>query len=213
MIMSTLKPAGLAATLAVLTACGGTSVPLVPVTPTPQIPSAGNRLSLAEVRSIAADIRPGYDAAGITPKRDVPTRGGASYTGYVAGTLEVPGRTTDVAGLMEMGVDFSRNEVGGRVGNFVTSTGKPLDGLLTLRDGRLNRTLNSSQVTIQSDVNGTLTSGAGERIAVDAEIARGGFKGRNGAYAGVPIDGSIVIDNGRTIERGVIDIEGALVRN
>ena len=195
--------------LALLAACGGSGVPLANA-PVPTRPA--ERLSLAEIQRIQTDIKPFYDAAAITPKSQVPVTGGATYRGYVQGDMTVPGRSTDVAGVMEMGVNFGTNRVGGTVGNLVTSQGAPIDGVLTLQNGQLNRTLNRSQVTIQSDVGGRLRTSAGETVTVDGSVTRGGFKGSRGQFAGVPMSGSIVVeDRGRT-QSGSFALDGILAR-
>ena len=196
--------------LALLAACGGTPS-TVANNPGPVAPDNA-RLSLSEIRDVQRSISPGYNAASITPKSQVPVSGGANYLGYVQGDITVPGRRTDVSGLMEMGVDFGANRVGGTVGNFVTSGGAPIDGNLSLRNGVLDRQLNSNQVTIRSGVDGTLRTGAGETVTMNGAITNGGFKGRNGAYAGVPMNGNVAISNGNTIERGTFGLTGILER-
>jgi hypothetical protein len=197
--------------LALMTACGGTGVP-VTTSPLPQVPS-NSRLSLAEIKDIADDIGPVYSRVSETPKQQVPVTGGASYLGYVQGDMAVPGRRTDVSGLMEMGVDFGANRVGGTVGNFVTSAGAPIDVVLTLSRGRLDRNLNTSYVTIVSDVDGTLRTGAGETVRVDGAMTNGGFKGSNGQFIGAPMQGNIIVNNGATSEAGTFALTGILARN
>ena len=196
--------------LALMAACGGTGVPVssVPTIPNPAQP--GTRLSLNEIQTIQRNLGPAYSAAAQTPKSQVPVSGGATYRGYVAGDFTVPGRSTDVAGVMQMGVDFGANRVGGTVGNFVTANGAPIDGVLSLRNGRIDRS--RTYATILSDVGGTLTTSAGETVRVDGSVTRGGFKGANGQYAGVPMNGGILVDNGRTIESGTFGLTGVLSR-
>ena len=202
-----IRPALTMAALALLAACGGAGVPLANA-PVPTQPA--DRLSLAEIQRIQTRIKPSYDAAGITPKSQVPVTGGATYRGYVQGDMTVPGRSTDVSGVMQMGVNFGTNRVGGTVGNLVTSQGAPIDGVLTLQNGQLNRTLNGSQVTILSDVGGTLRTAAGETVFVDGSVTRGGFKGSRGQFAGVPMSGSILVDDGATTQSGTFGLTGIL---
>ena len=195
--------------LALMAACGGAGVPLANA-PVPTQPA--DRLTLTEIQGIQTRIKPAYDAAGITPKSQVPVTGGATYRGYVQGDMTVPGRSTDVSGVMQMGVNFGTNRVGGTVGNLVTAQGAPIDGVLTLQNGQLNRTLNGSQVTILSDVGGTLRTSAGETVFVDGSVTRGGFKGQQGQFAGVPMSGSILVDNGTTSQAGTFGLTGILSR-
>lgn len=212
MTVSPLRPVLTLSALALLAACGGAGVPIATVPTIPNPAQPGTRLSLAEVKDIQTAIAPGYNAVGVTPKSQVPVSGGATYRGYVAGDFTVPGRSTDVAGLMQMGVDFDKNRVGGTVGNLVTANGAPIDGVLTLRNGRLDRTRNGSQVTILSDVGGTLTTAADETVFVDGSVTRGGFKGANSQYAGVPMQGSIVVNDGSTSQSGSFGLSGILTR-
>ena len=208
-----LHPALTLSALALLAACGGAGVPLTPAPlPVPVPTQPADRLSLAEIERVQTQIKPFYDAASITPKSQVPVTGGATYRGYVQGDMTVPGRSTDVSGVMEMGVNFGTNRVGGTVGNLVTSQGAPIDGVLTLRNGQLDRTLNRSQVTILSDVGGTLRTSAGETVFVDGSVTRGGFKGPRGEFAGVPMTGSIAVDNGSVTQSGTFGLTGILAR-
>ncbi|SEM82312.1 hypothetical protein SAMN04488003_10550 [Loktanella fryxellensis] len=192
--------------LVVVAACGGTTVPTTPVDP--------DRLSLREIKRVESEIRPGYDAARVTPKAQVPVSGQATYAGYVAGDMSLPTGNTDVAGVMVMGVDFTNNRVGGTVGNFVTSRNEEMDGTLSLRNGVLDRRLNSSQVTIRSDVDGRLVDESGDTYVLDGAITRGGFKGSSGQYVGVPMTGSVVTDAGvsRGTQRGTFGLTGILER-
>ena len=209
MTASRFRPALTLCALALLAACGGTGVPIA-TAPIPTPPA--DRLSLTEIQRIQTSIKPSYDAASLTPKSQVPVTGGATYQGYVQGDMTVPGRSTDVSGVMEMGVNFGTNRVGGTVGNLVTAQGAPIDGVLSLRNGRLDRALNTSQVTILSDVGGTLRTSAGETVFVDGSVTRGGFKGPNGAFAGVPMSGSIAVDNGSVTQSGTFGLTGILER-
>ncbi len=193
-------PATLA--LAMLAACGGTGVPVATNNPTPA------RLNFNEIADIAADVNSGYNAVGITPKSFVPTSGSATYTGAVGGDLSVSGNVTDVAGVMEMNVDFGTDRVGGLLGNFVTRAGDDIDGTLALSNGVLNRRSNSQQVAIFSDVDGNLRSAAGERIVVDARLRNSGFKGNNVEFVGGDITGDIYVDG----VRGSIDLDTQLER-
>ncbi len=208
MTVNPLRTAISVTALAVMTACGGAGVP---VTTLPQVPN-NSRLSLAEIQSVQQQIAPAYNAVSITPKQQVPVSGGSNYLGYVTGDLSVPGRRTDVAGVMQMGVDFSTDRVGGTAGNFVTSQGAPIDGVLTLSNGRLDRDLNRSQVTIRSDVDGTLRTGAGETVRVDGVMTNGGFKGASGQFIGAPMYGDITVSNGNAVEGGTFGLTGILAR-
>ncbi|WP_394152687.1 hypothetical protein [Loktanella salsilacus] len=194
--------------LAALAACGGAGVPVSTPAPLPDT----SRLSIAEIQSVQRQIAPAYNAVGITPKQQVPTSGGSSYLGYVTGDLTVPGRRTDVAGLMQMGVNFGTDRIGGTAGNFVTSDGAPIDGVLTLSNGRLDRGVNRSQVTIRSDVDGTLYTGAGETVRVDGVMTNGGFKGSTGQFIGAPMYGDITVSNGGTSQDGTFGLTGILAR-
>lgn len=198
--------------LVIVAACGGTTVPTTPVAPVK--PVNPDRLSLREIQQVEREIKPGYDAARVTPKAQVPASGQATYSGYVAGNMTVPTGRTDVAGVMVMGVDFTNNRVGGTVGNLVTSDNRKLDGTLGLRNGVLDRRQNGSQVTIRSDVDGRLTDAAGDTYVLDGAITRGGFKGSRGQYAGVPMTGSVVTDAGvsRGTQRGTFGLTGILER-
>ncbi len=185
--------------LALVAACGGTTIPLPSggaVFPGDNLLPAGGsgQLSLQEIATVGSKLAPKFNNAGITPKAAVPTSGGANYLGYVAGDLTTQ-NTVKVNGLMQMGVDFGNNRVGGTVGNFVTSGGEAINGNLTVQNGRLNRTLNGSQVTILGDVGGTLTKD-NLSIGVNGEISdgqgrAGGFKGDNGEFIGIPMRGKI----------------------
>ncbi|SFL01353.1 hypothetical protein SAMN04488004_10657 [Loktanella salsilacus] len=208
MTVNPLRTAISVTALAVMTACGGAGVP---VTTLPQVPD-NSRLSLAEIQSVQEQIAPAYDRTDPTLKQQVPVSGGSNYLGYVTGDLSVPGRRTDVAGVMQMGVDFSTDRVGGTAGNFVTSQGAPIDGVLTLSNGRLDRDLNRSQVTIRSDVDGTLRTGAGETVRVDGVITNGGFKGSSGQFIGAPMYGDITVSNGNAVEGGTFGLTGILAR-
>lgn len=210
MTPTALRPVLTLSTLALLAACGGAGVPMSG-TPLPAVPThTGNRLSLDEIRTIQTNLGPDYTNATQTAKSRVPVSGGATYRGYVTGDMTVPGRSTDVAGVMQMGVNFGSNRVGGTVGNLVTADRAPIDGVLTLQNGRLDRNL--SYVTILSDVGGTLTTSAGETVYVDGSVTRGGFKGYNGQYAGVPMTGSIAVDNGATVQSGSFALTGILAQ-
>ncbi|MEY1555083.1 hypothetical protein AB3Y40_05560 [Yoonia sp. R2331] len=186
-----------------LCACGGTGTP---VTTTNPVPSAA--LSFAEIADIADDVNRGYNAVGITPKAQVPISGGATYQGAVGGTVAVQGNVTDVAGVMAMDVDFSRDRVGGLLGNFVTRAGDPIDGTLSLNNGVLNRQSNSQQVAIFADVDGNLRSAAGEFITVDARLRNSGFKGNDVQFIGGDITGDIYVDG----VRGDLDLRTQLER-
>ncbi len=188
--------------IAGLAACGGTTVPL----PSPGggvanpgdnlLPDGGaGRLSLAEIATVSQRLAPGYNAAAVTPRYAVPVSGSAEYIGYVAGNMARPVGRSDVSGLMAVGVDFNQNRVGGTVGNLVTSTGSEIDGVLQLRNGVLNRTLNPGQVTVLGDVNGQLRDAAGRLINVNGAITNGngqagGFKGNDAQYLGIPMRGT-----------------------
>lgn len=199
MTMLTKLTSGIAIVL--VSACGGSSVPVV------EGPSP-SALTFSEIADYAEDINDGYNAVDITPKNLVPTAGAALYSGPVGGEMEVGRRVTDVAGLMDLEVDFTRDRVDGRLGNFVTRAGDPIDGTLSVRNGDLNRRSNSQQVAIFADVDGTLRSAAGERIEVDARLLNSGFKGRNVDYVGGDIEGDIWVDG----QRGSIDLDLQLER-
>ncbi|MBS1304185.1 hypothetical protein [Loktanella sp. SALINAS62] len=171
-------------------------------------PQVNSRLDFAEIATVAKDVNDGYAAASITPKSLVPTTGRATYNGAVGGNLSVPGRTTDVAGLMQLGVDFGANRVGGTLGNFVTRDGAEIDGTLSVNNGVLNRTSNSRQVAIFADVDGNLRSASGERIAVDARLRESGFKGDNVEFVGGKIQGDIAVNG----VGGSIDLNAQLER-
>ena len=202
MIALTPKLSLTAAALALLGACGGTTVPL---------PTGNDRLRLSEIQDIEQSISAGYNDTATTPKAFVPVSGGATYNGYVAGNLAVPGKTTDVAGLAQVGVNFGTNRVGGTVGNFVTAAGNDIDGTLSVRNGVLNRTLNSSQVTILADVDGTLRT-ANETISVVGGVNQGGFKGNNAQYMGLPMKGNIAVNGPGGTQSGTFALNGALVQ-
>ena len=190
--------------LATLAACGGSTAPIVGQ----PSPPSNTPLTFSEIADIAGDINRGYNAVSITPKRDVPFGGSATYSGAVGGDLTVAGRSTDVAGLMDLEVDFGSDRVGGVLGNFVTRGGDEIDGILSVRNGTLNRRSNPTQVAIFADVDGTLRSAAGERIDVDARLRNSGFKGRNVEFVGGDIEGDINVDG----QRGTIDLDLQLER-
>lgn len=194
--MTTIKAILTSAAVLGVAACGGNTVPVMD-NPDP------DPLSFREIAGIAGDINDGYNAVVITPKNLVPARGGATYSGAVGGDLQVGRRITDVAGLMELDVDFTSDRVGGLVGNLVTRDGDKIDGNLSLRNGELNRRSNSQQVAIFADVDGNLRSAAGERIEVDARLRNSGFKGRDVRFVGGDIDGDIWVDG----QRGAIDLD------
>ena len=164
--------------------------------------------SFAEIADIAADVIDGYNDVDITAKSRVPLSGGATYAGAVGGEFLVGGRTTDVAGLMELDVDFRRDRVGGLVGNLVTREGDDIDGILSVRNGVLNRQSNSQQVAIFADVDGSLRSAAGENIRVDGRLRNAGFKGRDVRYVGGDIEADVNVD-GRS---GTLDLDVQLER-
>ena len=188
--------------LGLVAACGGNTVPVVNNTPDP------DPLQFREIADIAGDINTGYNAVDITPKSLVPFGGSATYAGAVGGEFAVGGRVTDVAGLMELDVDFGRDRVGGLVGNMVTRAGDDIDGTLSVRNGVLNRQSNSQQVAIFADVDGNLRSAAGEDIIVDGRLRNAGFKGRNVEYVGGDIDADVLVDG----ERGTLDLDLQLER-
>ena len=189
--------------LATLAACGGSSTPIVTgPQPTP------NPLTFREIADIAADVNVGYNRESITPKALVPVGGSATYSGAVGGDITVGSNVTDIAGLMEMDVDFRANRVGGILGNFVTRQGDQIDGTLSVRNGVLNRQSNSQQVAIFGDVGGNLRSAAGEDMSVDARIRNSGFKGRNVEFVGGDIEGDIFVDG----RRGDLDLDLQLER-
>ncbi|SEQ26453.1 hypothetical protein SAMN05428995_103402 [Loktanella sp. DSM 29012] len=206
------RPALVAIALAALAACsgggGGGAVTGGAAAARALDPQVNDRLDFAEIAQVAEDVNDGYAAASITPKSLVPTAGRATYSGAVGGALSVPGRSTDVAGLMQLGVDFGANRVGGTLGNFVTRDGSEIDGVLTVNNGILNRTSNSQQVAIFGDVDGNLRSASGERIAVDARLRESGFKGRDVEFVGGKIQGDINVDG----VRGAIDLDAQLER-
>ena len=188
---------------ATLAACGGSSTPIVNgPQPTP------DPLSFREIADIAADVNAGYNRESITPKSLVPVGGSATYRGAVGGDITVGSNVTDVAGLMEMDVDFRSDRVGGLLGNFVTRGGDQIDGTLSVRNGVLNRRSNSQQVAIFGDVDGNLRSAAGEDMVVDARIRNSGFKGRNVEFVGGDIEGDIFVDGAR----GTLDLDLQLER-
>ena len=201
-----LSVAVVAATTA-LTACSGTDLAGGAGGPIVTTPTPNDRLSYREVANISDDIFQGIRDESPTAKANVPTSGGASYGGTMGAELDVAGRQTDIAALMQMDVDFGRDRVGGIIGNVVTSDGYDVDGVLTLRNGNLNRRSNSREVAIFSGVEGNLTSAAGERITVDADLV-GGFAGRNVDYVGATIDGNVFVDG----RQGTIDGAAALER-
>ena len=171
-------------------------------------PTSRDRLSYAEIADVAKEVNDGYNAVSITPKNQVPTSGRADYYGAVGGNVTVAGNRTRVGGLMGLGVDFGANRVGGRAGNFVTSSGDRIDGSLAVRNGVLNRTSNSQQVAIFADVDGTLRSSADERIVVDARLRESGFKGPNAEYIGGSVEGDVRVNG----VPGSIDMRAQLER-
>lgn len=189
------------AAVAVMAGCNGTAVP------TPNPPAIDELKTRAEMTRISQEIFDGLRFEDPTPKALVPLNGEARYAGTLRADIVTPSVTSDVGALIEMGVDFRTDSVGGIVGNFVERDGDRLDGVLTLQSGRLSRTSNSREVAIFSDMAGTLRGPGGERIVVDADLV-GGFAGRNVDYIGAEIDGRVSVDG----ERGTIDGLTALER-
>lgn len=187
--------------LASLAACGGTTVPLpvnnANVYPGNNLlPAGSGRLTANEIVTVSQKLAPGYNAAGVTTKAAVPTAGSANYVGYVAGNMRAAnlnsGNPVGLNGLTRLGVNFGSQQVDGTIGNFVTSSGNQVEGNLDI-DGRLNRSLNPSQVTILGNVRGAINNGT---IGVNGSITdnngrAGGFKGNTAQYVGLPMRGQI----------------------
>jgi len=213
-----IKAGLIAASLAALTACGGTGgVAQNALSPQERAilaasQSAGNisngkRLSLRQIADVAGDVNKGYNAVGITPKASVPGAGSATYRGAVGGDVTVNGDTDRIAGLMELGANFSTNRVGGFVGNFVDEDGRAINGTLAVTNGQINRTSNSRQVAIFADVDGTVSAG-NARSTIDAKLKNSGFKGPNAEFIGGDIQGTVR----GTAGNGTIDLRTQLVR-
>lgn len=182
-----------------LAACNGA--------PMSEAPKPADPLTRGEIARISEDIFEGVRFETATPKHLVPTTGRAEYSGTLRADLQAPGVRSDLAALIDMGVDFRTEEVGGIVGNFVESDGDQVDGILTLRGGRLDRRANSREVAIFSGMAGRLIGPGGERIDVDADLS-GGFAGRSVDYIGAEFSGDVIVDGRRGTIEGATALEG-----
>ena len=198
--------------LALMTACGsggGLDTPTGAAAAADALANQGtDRLTFAEIADVAEDVNDAYNAVSITPKAQVPTARRADYFGAVGGDVVVGNNSTQVGGLMGLGVDFAANRVGGRISNLVTDEGDAIRGSLAVNNGILNRQSNSRQVAIFADVDGTLRSSAGERIVVDARLRESGFKGPNVEFVGGSVEGDVSVDG----VPGTIDMRAQLQR-
>lgn len=181
-----------------LAACNGAAVS--------EAPKPADPLTRTEIARISDDVFDGVRFETATPKHLVPTNGQAEYSGTLRADLVAPGVRSDIAGLIDMGVDFRTNRVGGIAGNFVESDGDRIDGVLTLRGGVLDRRINSREVAILSGLGGQLIGPGGERIDVDADLS-GGFAGRDVGFIGAEFDGDAVVDGQRGTITGATALE------
>lgn len=156
-------------------------------------PAPSRALTRGEIADISNDIFQGVRDETATPKADVPFGGRAEYDGTLQMDIETARTRSDVAGLIEMDVNFGTDRVTGAMGNFVEADGERIDGALALSNGRLDRRANSREVAIFSDFGGRLTGPGGERIDVDGDIS-GGFAGRDVDYIGANLSGTVRVD-------------------
>lgn len=180
----------LPAALMALTACNGGAGTSAQIDTSPGANDAWTR---GEIAAVSDDIFQGVRNETATPKADVPFAGSAGYAGTMQMDIETARARSDVAGLIEMDVDFGRDRVTGAMGNFVEADGERITGTLGLQNGRLDRRVNSSEVAIFSDFGGRLTGPGGERIDVDGDLS-GGFAGRDVGYIGAELDGRVSVD-------------------
>lgn len=130
----------------------------------------------------------------------LPTRGGATYAGFMTLALPLGAAAQDVVGDMTLAVDFGvkRDQVTGTASNF-----EGLSGSLDIAGGDLNRNADPDvDFTFGGDVTGTLSQ-SGDSYLIDANL-EGDFRGRN--YDGVTglIYGDISGPAGQDIFQGSI---------
>ena len=189
--------------LLALTACNGGAGTSAQIDTSP---GSNTDWTRAEIAAVSEDIFQGVRNESATAKSDVPLSGSAGYAGTMQMDIETARARSDVAGLIEMNVDFGRDRVSGAMGNFVEADGERITGTLGLQNGRLDRRVNSSEVAIFSDFGGCLTGADGERIDVDGDLS-GGFAGRNVEYIGAELDGRVSVDGAPGTLSGLTALE------
>ncbi|MDG1376527.1 MAG: hypothetical protein P8P56_05820 [Yoonia sp.] len=126
-------------------------------------------------RDQAAALEAALAEENISAPSALPTRGTATYVGFMTLGLPIGGAAQDYVGDLDMGVDFGaiRNQVSGSASNF-----NGLTGTLTLAGGDLDRTTDPNiNYTFDGALTGTLAQ-SGNRYNFDGSIV-GEFRGRN----------------------------------
>ena len=131
----------------------------------------------------------------------LPVSGSASYGGVMQATVETGGNLTDLAGTLDMVVDFPTSAVSGGVSGIYYGDGQAYSGALTLANGALDRGADTAlDYIFGADLAGTL-SGAGDAIAVSAYLA-GDFHGASQQAVAGAITGSATSDAGTGLVYG-----------
>ena len=191
--------------MTLLAACGGgggggapvtTDPPRAPVTPgTPTTPGQPqSQMDVARAALIATYTNPTI----YTALSDVPTSGGAVYSGYVAGQLaNTSDSITDtLVGDLQMNVTFNATSVAvtGTISGFMDSDNDPLSGQMTLSRGSLDRGGNpAADATLLMTATGSLRDDAGRTLVIGTQL-EGDFLGTRYDAVGGEMLGRVTVN-------------------
>jgi hypothetical protein len=160
-----------------LAACSGGSKPSIDPTNDPLAPYLNYNV-------LDAQLQQRYKTLAYTPSDDLPKTGHATYSGVIRLLTELSSIQTELAGSLDVTVDFGGAVFSGAASGFVDAGDRSYAGTLALDDGILDLYADpSTTFRAFSDLLGTL-DGQGYSIRINADIY-GDFHGSNPvAFAG-----------------------------
>ena len=166
-----------AASLALLTACGGSN-------------------STRSFNAITADLAGrANELQGLegTATNDVPSSRSVNFSGAGRYVVTIFGSESDLASEVDLTVNFGRDTVTGQFTNFVDENNDQLSGSISLSSGVLDR--GGREVLAEADLQGNLVGPFGENVEIDGALL-GGFGDDDGTadvLAGL-VGGDITVD-------------------
>lgn len=177
--MNTFKLVASATAIATLAACGGGS-------------TSGGGSSFASISNEAERLFNEFEDIEATPVADVPDSGSAGYSGIMGATASVAGEESDIAGLVDLDVNFGSDSFDGRIYDLVDEFEDTVAGTVRIQNGTFDRT-GGSEVLLEADASGTLTNAEGQTIGVDGGVLLG-FGGADAEVLAGLIGGDLDVD-------------------
>jgi len=126
-----------------------------------------------------------WDSAGFTDPATLPGSGGATYDGVLILDAQIGSGQIDLAGAVQLGVDFGSSSISGQANGFRDASEQNYLGVLSISNGSIDRSADPNiSASVFMDIDGTL-SGGGQNLGLSGDMS-GDFLGSTaGAIVGV----------------------------